>query len=340
MILLSLPDSTVVEAVVARRGRHPRGRPRGPGPRRPEHRPTRARRRAGGAARRSAASRCSTPASPAAPPPPRRARSRSWSAATPTRSSACARVLECFSERIVPHGRGRVGPRDEAAQQLPQRGDARRDRGGDGRGAASPGSTCARVLDVINSSSGVSFASLNRFPHIIEGDYLEGGLTSRLMLKDVTLYLEMLRELGAPSLNVAGPMASFGLALGSATATRSATASSTPSATSPAACGERGLVSVASTARAGRGGRVHRPRQDGAADGEPPGGGGLQGPRLRPGRRGARALAEAGAVAASSASEAAAGADGRRADAALVSGRAGRADRWRPARRARHGRRR
>jgi len=72
----------------------------------------------------------------------------------------------------------------------------------------------AQVLEVINSSSGVSFASLNRFPAIIEGDYLEGGLTSRLMLKDVTLYVEMLAELGAPSLNVAGPMASFGLALG------------------------------------------------------------------------------------------------------------------------------
>ena len=72
----------------------------------------------------------------------------------------------------------------------------------------------AQVLEVINSSSGVSFASLNRFPSIIEGDYLEGGLTSRLMLKDVTLYLDMLHELGAPSLNVAGPMASFGLALG------------------------------------------------------------------------------------------------------------------------------
>jgi 3-hydroxyisobutyrate dehydrogenase len=71
-----------------------------------------------------------------------------------------------------------------------------------------------RVLEVINASSGVSFASLNRFPHIIEGDYLEGGLTSRLMLKDLTLYVDMLRELGAPSLNGSGPIASFGLALG------------------------------------------------------------------------------------------------------------------------------
>ena len=71
-----------------------------------------------------------------------------------------------------------------------------------------------RVLEVINSSSGVSFASLNRFPHIIEGDYLEGGLTNRLMMKDVTLYVNMMRELGAPTLNVGGPLASFGLALG------------------------------------------------------------------------------------------------------------------------------
>ena len=71
-----------------------------------------------------------------------------------------------------------------------------------------------QVLEVINASSGVSFASLNRFPRIVDGDYLEGGLTSRLMFKDVTLYVDMLRELGAPSLNVSGPLASFGLALG------------------------------------------------------------------------------------------------------------------------------
>ena len=32
----------------------------------------------------------------------------------------------------------------------------------------------ARLLEVINTSTGVSFASLSRFPHIIKGDYLEG----------------------------------------------------------------------------------------------------------------------------------------------------------------------
>lgn len=68
------------------------------------------------------------------------------------------------------------------------------------------------VLAVINASSGVSFASLNRFPKIIHGDYLKGGLTNTLMLKDVTLYLELVSELGVASLNAPGPVASFGLA--------------------------------------------------------------------------------------------------------------------------------
>jgi 3-hydroxyisobutyrate dehydrogenase len=69
-----------------------------------------------------------------------------------------------------------------------------------------------RVLDVINASSGVNFASLNRFPHIIHGDYLEGGLTSALMTKDINLYVACLAELGVPSLLAAGPLAAFGLA--------------------------------------------------------------------------------------------------------------------------------
>jgi 3-hydroxyisobutyrate dehydrogenase len=68
------------------------------------------------------------------------------------------------------------------------------------------------VLDVINSSSGVSYASTNRFPHIIKGDYLEGGLTSNLMTKDVVAYVDHARELGVPCLNAAGPLAAFGAA--------------------------------------------------------------------------------------------------------------------------------
>jgi 3-hydroxyisobutyrate dehydrogenase-like beta-hydroxyacid dehydrogenase len=67
-------------------------------------------------------------------------------------------------------------------------------------------------LEVVNHSSGVTFASLNRFPSIIRGDYLEGGLTGRLMMKDLLLYVGLLRDLGVPSLNAAGPLATFGLA--------------------------------------------------------------------------------------------------------------------------------
>lgn len=67
------------------------------------------------------------------------------------------------------------------------------------------------LLDVLNSSSGVNFATLNRFPKIVDGDYLEGGLTGKLMTKDVVLYVDRVRELGVTSLNASGPMASFGL---------------------------------------------------------------------------------------------------------------------------------
>jgi 3-hydroxyisobutyrate dehydrogenase len=78
--------------------------------------------------------------------------------------------------------------------------------------AKKAGLDLGRVLDVINASSGVNFATLNRFPHIILGDYLEGGLTSALMTKDINLYVTCLAELGMPSLQSAGPLAAFGLA--------------------------------------------------------------------------------------------------------------------------------
>jgi 3-hydroxyisobutyrate dehydrogenase-like beta-hydroxyacid dehydrogenase len=68
-------------------------------------------------------------------------------------------------------------------------------------------------LDVLNVSSGVNFATLNRFPKIITGDYLKGGLSNGLMAKDISLYLDLVGALGVSSLNAAGPMASFGLAL-------------------------------------------------------------------------------------------------------------------------------
>jgi 3-hydroxyisobutyrate dehydrogenase-like beta-hydroxyacid dehydrogenase len=67
-------------------------------------------------------------------------------------------------------------------------------------------------LDVLNASSGVNFATLNRFPKIVDGDYLEGGLTSNLMMKDLLLYLDFVHEIGTPSLNASGSVASFGVA--------------------------------------------------------------------------------------------------------------------------------
>jgi 3-hydroxyisobutyrate dehydrogenase-like beta-hydroxyacid dehydrogenase len=70
----------------------------------------------------------------------------------------------------------------------------------------------AVLLDVFNASSGVNFATLNRFPKIITGDYLKGGLTNTLMLKDVVLYTELAASLGVATLNASGPLASFGLA--------------------------------------------------------------------------------------------------------------------------------
>ncbi|QHI99522.1 NAD-binding protein [Xylophilus rhododendri] len=70
----------------------------------------------------------------------------------------------------------------------------------------------AQLLEILNSSSGVNFATQNRFPSIVKGDYLEGGLSSKLMTKDVVLYIDLLHGLGVSSLNASGPLASFGLA--------------------------------------------------------------------------------------------------------------------------------
>ncbi|OZC59763.1 3-hydroxyisobutyrate dehydrogenase [Rhodococcus sp. 06-621-2] len=68
------------------------------------------------------------------------------------------------------------------------------------------------LLEVLNASSGVNFATTNRFPSIVRGDYLEGGLTNALMLKDVLAYVALTSELGVATPNSAGPLASFGIA--------------------------------------------------------------------------------------------------------------------------------
>jgi len=68
------------------------------------------------------------------------------------------------------------------------------------------------LLEVLNNSSGVNFATLNRFPRIVEGDYLEGGLTGNLMLKDLLLYRDLVDALGVRSLTADGCIATFELA--------------------------------------------------------------------------------------------------------------------------------
>jgi 3-hydroxyisobutyrate dehydrogenase len=69
------------------------------------------------------------------------------------------------------------------------------------------------LLDVLNTSSGASYATAKRFPKIINGDYMKGGLSNTLMMKDVTLYSQLMGQLGMTSLNATGPTASFGLAI-------------------------------------------------------------------------------------------------------------------------------
>jgi 3-hydroxyisobutyrate dehydrogenase len=70
------------------------------------------------------------------------------------------------------------------------------------------------LLEVLNSSSGVNFATLNRFPNIVRGNYMEGGLSGTLMLKDINLYVDYVAGLGVPALNASGPLATFGLSNG------------------------------------------------------------------------------------------------------------------------------
>jgi 3-hydroxyisobutyrate dehydrogenase len=68
-----------------------------------------------------------------------------------------------------------------------------------------------RLLEVFNASSGVNFATLNRFPKIITGDYLEGGLTGELMAKDIRLYLRYMAGIGVPTFSGPGCLAAFEL---------------------------------------------------------------------------------------------------------------------------------
>ena len=76
---------------------------------------------------------------------------------------------------------------------------------------ARPGFDLDRLLEVLNASSGVNFATLNRFPKIIHGDYLEGGLTGELMAKDIRLYLNYMAGIGVPTFSGPACLAAFEL---------------------------------------------------------------------------------------------------------------------------------
>lgn len=71
------------------------------------------------------------------------------------------------------------------------------------------------LLEVINESTGSNWATKNRFPRIIAGDYIEGGLSNRLMAKDLDLYLALADEVGAPAVLGSSCRTVFGLAMAS-----------------------------------------------------------------------------------------------------------------------------
>jgi 3-hydroxyisobutyrate dehydrogenase-like beta-hydroxyacid dehydrogenase len=63
----------------------------------------------------------------------------------------------------------------------------------------SEGLDMATMLDVLNSASGRSAATSEKFPdHVLTGRYA-AGFTNSLMAKDVHLYLQAVEERGAPA---------------------------------------------------------------------------------------------------------------------------------------------
>lgn len=57
----------------------------------------------------------------------------------------------------------------------------------------------ARLLEAINAGSGGSWASAHRFPRIVAGEEMAGGLSVALMAKDVDVFLRLAEEAGTPT---------------------------------------------------------------------------------------------------------------------------------------------
>lgn len=78
--------------------------------------------------------------------------------------------------------------------------------------AKQAGLDLTQLLEVFNRGSAVNWATRERFPHVIEGDYLEGGLTVDLMAKDIELYLATMRATRSPSFVGSATLQSFSIA--------------------------------------------------------------------------------------------------------------------------------
>jgi 3-hydroxyisobutyrate dehydrogenase-like beta-hydroxyacid dehydrogenase len=78
--------------------------------------------------------------------------------------------------------------------------------------AKKAGLDLSQLLEVFNRGSAINWATRERFPHIIQGDYLEGGLSVDLMIKDINLYLATTNAMQAPSLVGPATFAAFHVA--------------------------------------------------------------------------------------------------------------------------------
>lgn len=78
--------------------------------------------------------------------------------------------------------------------------------------AKKAGLDLGQLLEIFNRGSAVNWATRERFPSIIKGDYLEGGLSVDLMIKDIDLYLSAARRLRGASLMGPATFSAFHLA--------------------------------------------------------------------------------------------------------------------------------
>lgn len=70
-----------------------------------------------------------------------------------------------------------------------------------------------QLLEVINASTGANWATENRFPRILQGDYIEGGLSNALMAKDLDLYLGLAAQNRVPAMLGSACRAIFAIAM-------------------------------------------------------------------------------------------------------------------------------